>query len=73
MTEPQPSGIKSRLTLYRAIIILTFLALIVQLWRLQTVQGDYYREAATYARNATPGFDPALLQQRINYLEQKLP
>jgi penicillin-binding protein 2 len=50
LTEPQPSGIKSRLALYRAIIILAFLALIVQLWRLQTVQGDYYREAADVNR-----------------------
>jgi tetratricopeptide (TPR) repeat protein len=34
---------------------------------------DYYREAAVFARNAAPGFDPAQLQQRLNYLEQRLP
>ena len=33
---------------------------------------DYYREAETQSRNSTPGFDPALLAQRLNYLEQRL-
>jgi tetratricopeptide (TPR) repeat protein len=33
---------------------------------------DYYREAETLSRNSSPGFDPALLAQRLNYLEQRL-
>lgn len=33
---------------------------------------DYYREAEIQARVTRPGFDPALLQQRLNTLEQRL-
>ena len=34
---------------------------------------DYYREAEEFSRNAVPGFDINLLNQRISTLEQRLP
>ena len=34
---------------------------------------DYYREAEEFSRFAAPGFNPALLNQRLNYLEQRVP
>ena len=39
-----------RLKAFRALLIIVFLALVVQLWRLQIVQGDYYQEAADVNR-----------------------
>lgn len=33
---------------------------------------EYYREAAEFARNSAPGFSMALLNQRLDYLEQRL-
>lgn len=39
-----------RLKAFRVLLIIVFLALVVQLWRLQIVQGDYYQEAADVNR-----------------------
>jgi penicillin-binding protein 2 len=39
-----------RLKTFRALLIIIFLALVVQLWRMQIVQGDYYQEAADVNR-----------------------
>jgi penicillin-binding protein 2 len=44
------SGLKSRLTVYRALLVLAFLVLVGQLWRLQMIRGDYYQEAADVNR-----------------------
>jgi penicillin-binding protein 2 len=41
---------KFRLTLYRGLLILAFLILIGQLWRLQMIHGEYYQEAADVNR-----------------------
>ena len=48
--------------------------LAVSLERINQLQAalEYYREAAEFSRNAIPGFDPALLNQRMTYLEQRL-
>ncbi|MGD2206574.1 MAG: penicillin-binding protein 2 [Anaerolineae bacterium] len=50
MNDSQPSGIKLRLAAYRGLIVIAFLALVGQLWRLQMVRGEYYREAADVNR-----------------------
>ncbi len=34
---------------------------------------DYYREAEELSRFAAPGFNPQVLTQRLNYLEQRVP
>lgn len=34
---------------------------------------DYYREAEELSRFAAPGFNPQVLTQRLNYLEQQVP
>jgi penicillin-binding protein 2 len=39
-------GIKIRLAIYRGLVAVVFVALIGQLWRLQVMEGDYYRQAA---------------------------
>lgn len=48
--------------------------LAVSLERLNQLQAalDYYREAEQFSRTTAPGFDPALLSQRLSYLEQRL-
>ncbi len=50
MSEPQPKGIGFRLGAFQTIIILCFLILLVQLWRLQVLQGEAYQEAADVNR-----------------------
>jgi penicillin-binding protein 2 len=50
LASSQRSGIKFRLTLYRALLAVAFLILIGQLWRLQMVRGEYYQEAADVNR-----------------------
>lgn len=49
-TKKQLPSERIRLIVYRALIGIAFLALVVQLWRLQMVQGDYYQEAADVNR-----------------------
>jgi penicillin-binding protein 2 len=46
----QKSGTKFRLTLFRGLLLLAFLVLVAQLWRLQMVRGEYYQEAADVNR-----------------------
>jgi penicillin-binding protein 2 len=51
--------IKGRLIAYRVVLVVAFLVLVGQLWRLQMVRGDYYQEAADVnrfrlARNPAP-------------------
>lgn len=50
MDDSRSPILKPRLTLYRAFVVIAFLALIVQLWRLQTIQREYYQEAADVNR-----------------------
>jgi penicillin-binding protein 2 len=38
------------LTVYRVVVVVAFLALIAQLWRLQALRGDYYQQAADVNR-----------------------
>ncbi len=50
MTEPSQPGMRLRLVGFRVAIIVAFLVLIGQLWRLQMLEGDYYRRAADINR-----------------------
>ncbi len=50
MSESQPKGIGFRLGTFQTITILCFLILLVQLWRLQVLQGETYRDAADVNR-----------------------
>ena len=50
MTEPSQPGMRLRLIGFRVAIVVAFLALIGQLWRLQMLEGDYYRRAADINR-----------------------
>jgi penicillin-binding protein 2 len=47
--SPGP-GINARLIVLRVLLVVAFVALLGQLWRLQMVQGDYYRQAADVNR-----------------------
>jgi penicillin-binding protein 2 len=50
LATSQKSGLKLRLNLLRGLLLLVFLVLIGQLWRLQIIRGDYYQEAADVNR-----------------------
>jgi len=50
LSESQPKGIGFRLGAFQTITILCFLILLVQLWRLQVLQGETYQEAADVNR-----------------------
>ncbi len=50
MTNLHSTGNPKRIALYRAVVLIAFLALVAQLWRLQMVQGEYYQEAADVNR-----------------------
>lgn len=50
MTGSRSGRTGLRISVYRLAIGLLFLVLAGQLWRLQMVEGDYYREAADYNR-----------------------
>ncbi len=50
MTGSEVPGNKFRLTVYRVVVIVAFLALVAQLWRLQALRGDYYQQAADVNR-----------------------
>jgi penicillin-binding protein 2 len=43
-------GAKTRFIAYRVVLAAAFLALVVQLWRLQAVRGEYYQQAADVNR-----------------------
>ena len=45
-----PPDTKGRLTVFRILLIVAFLGLIAQLWRLQMIRGDYYQKAADVNR-----------------------
>jgi penicillin-binding protein 2 len=47
--SPIPDA-KTRFVVYRVALAVAFLALVVQLWRLQTVRGAYYQQAADVNR-----------------------
>jgi penicillin-binding protein 2 len=47
--SPTP-GAKTRFIVYRVVLVAAFLALVVQLWRLQAVRGEYYQQAADVNR-----------------------
>lgn len=46
MNRSETGGIKLRLAIYRGLVTVVFVALVGQLWRLQTMEGEYYRQAA---------------------------
>ena len=46
----RPPDTKGRLTVFRILLIVAFLGLIAQLWRLQMIRGDYYQRAADVNR-----------------------
>jgi len=46
----RPLEAKGRLTIFRILLIVAFLGLIAQLWRLQMIRGDYYQRAADVNR-----------------------
>lgn len=50
MADSQEPDGKLRLRAFQALIAITFLALVVRLWRLQMVQGTHYQEAADINR-----------------------
>ncbi len=50
MTTKGLSDLRIRLLVYRGLLILGFLALLGQLWRLQMLRGDYYQAAADVNR-----------------------
>ena len=50
MNDSPGPGINARLTVLRILLVVAFAALLGQLWRLQMVQGDYYRQAADVNR-----------------------
>jgi penicillin-binding protein 2 len=48
--DRQARSVRIRLIAYRALLVVAFLALVSQLWRLQMVRGDYYQKAADVNR-----------------------
>ena len=46
----RPPDSKGRLTVLRILLVVAFLAMLAQLWRLQMIQGDYYQKAADVNR-----------------------
>ncbi len=46
MNRPESSGLRIRLAVVRGVVVIVFLGLVGQLWRLQTMEGEYYRQAA---------------------------
>lgn len=50
MKEPPARGVRGRIVAYRVALAAIFAVLAGQLWRLQMVEGDYYREAADLNR-----------------------
>ncbi len=46
MNRSTSGGIQIRLVLYRGLVVVVFVALVGQLWRLQMMEGEYYRQAA---------------------------
>jgi hypothetical protein len=47
---PRPAQRNVRLIVFRAFLVLVFLGLVAQLWRLQMVRGVYYQQAADVNR-----------------------
>jgi penicillin-binding protein 2 len=50
LSQPESTPPRIRLNIYRALLCGVFLILVVQLWRLQMMQGEYYQEAADINR-----------------------
>jgi penicillin-binding protein 2 len=50
LTGSQLPTDRIRLTVYRVVVVIAFLALVAQLWRLQALRGDYYQQAADVNR-----------------------
>jgi penicillin-binding protein 2 len=50
LNRSQPPALRIRLALFRVFLAATFLVLAGQLWRLQMIRGDYYRNAADVNR-----------------------
>ncbi len=46
MNRPESTGPRIRLAVVRGVVVIVFLGLVGQLWRLQTMEGEYYRQAA---------------------------
>jgi penicillin-binding protein 2 len=70
LSRLQLGRIGSRIAAYRIALVLLFLVLAGQLWRLQMVQGDYYQKAADYNRfrlESSPG-PRGVIYDRWGYL-----
>jgi penicillin-binding protein 2 len=50
VNEAPAPGIKARLSVFRVLLVVVLVVLLGQLWRLQMVQGEYYRQAADVNR-----------------------
>jgi penicillin-binding protein 2 len=46
VARSESGGIKIRLAIYRGLVAVVFVTLVGQLWRLQTMEGEYYQQAA---------------------------
>jgi penicillin-binding protein 2 len=53
VNRPAPGGPRLRLVIVRGLVAVIFVALIGQLWRLQMIEGEYYRQAADTNRFRT--------------------
>ena len=76
MSESQPRGMRIRLGVFRAVVILAFAALIAQLWRLQVLQGQEYQTAADVNRlrlEAEPAPRGVMYDHRGHLLVRNIP
>ena len=76
MNESQPRGMRIRLGVFRAVVILAFAALIAQLWRLQVLQGQEYQTAADVNRlrlEAEPAPRGVMYDHRGHLLVRNIP
>jgi len=76
VSESQPRGMRIRLGVFRAVVILAFAALIAQLWRLQVLQGQEYQTAADVNRlrlEAEPAPRGVMYDHRGHLLVRNIP
>jgi penicillin-binding protein 2 len=76
LTETQAKGTNFRLGAYRVLAAFIFLALAVQLWRLQVLQGDQYQAAADVNRfrlEANPAPRGVIYDRRGYLLARNMP
>ena len=76
MSEPQPQDMRIRLGALRALAALVFVTLVVQLWRLQVLQGETYQAAADVNRlrlEAEPAPRGVIYDHRGRLLARNMP